>query len=81
MEPPMKLNILPQMSLEECADRLYQDGYTDRPLSRERIRQIEQVALDKFTKGMRARGYRTLEDVQISDKRYNSPHDRIQRAA
>ena len=77
----MKLNILPQMSLEECADRLYQDGYTDRPLSRERIRQIEQVALDKFVKGMRARGYRTLEDVQISDRQYNSPHEKLRKVA
>jgi hypothetical protein len=77
----MKLNILPQMSLEECADRLYQDGYTDRPLSRERIRQIEQTALNKFVKGMRARGYTDLESVQISDRQYNSPHDRILKAA
>jgi hypothetical protein len=77
----MKLNITHQCTLEEAAAELHRCGYTERPLSRERIRQIEVSALDNFTKGMRARGYRTLEDVQISDKRYNSPHDRIQRAA
>lgn len=45
------------MTLEDAAEQLFRDGYTDRILSRERIRQIESVALRKLEEGMKRIGY------------------------
>lgn len=58
----MKLGIEPICTLEQVAQQLFADGYSDRILSRERIRQIEAQALKKFLQGFLDRGY-TMDDL------------------
>lgn len=44
------------MTLEEVADRLFAEGWTDHVLSRERIRQVEAKALRKLAAACKAEG-------------------------
>jgi len=59
----MKLEgITPRATHEQVAEELYRCGLSDRILSRERIRQIEVMALRKFFQGFLDKGY-TADDL------------------